>query len=100
MDVKVILKVQPRSTLLPTTATSFWLQGILHPADAVLAVEHGADGIIVSNHGGRQLDTAVSTMDALPGVARAVDKRIPVLVDGGIQTGSDIIKVTRSVSHR
>ena len=74
------------------------MQGILHPDDAVLAVEHGADGIIVSNHGGRQLDTAITTVDALPGIARAVNRRIPVLVDGGIQTGSDVIKVMRPIT--
>lgn len=68
------------------------LKGILHPADALLAVENGADGIIVSNHGGRQLDGAVTAVDALPEIVKVVNKRIPVLADGGIQRGTDIVK--------
>jgi 4-hydroxymandelate oxidase len=67
------------------------LKGILHPADAELAVTHGADAVIVSNHGGRQLDGALATLDALPGVLAAVRGRIPVLVDGGIRRGTDIL---------
>jgi 4-hydroxymandelate oxidase len=58
----------------------------------VLAAEHGAAGIIVSNHGGRQLDTAEPTIRALPRVADAVDGRVPVLVDGGIRRGTDVVK--------
>jgi 4-hydroxymandelate oxidase len=68
------------------------IKGIVHPEDAELAVEHGAAGIIVSNHGGRQLDTSVATIEALPAVARAVDGRIPILVDGGVRRGTDILK--------
>ena len=68
------------------------LKGICHPDDAELAVEHGAAGIIVSNHGGRQLDSAIATLDALPAVADAVDGRVPVLIDGGIRRGTDVIK--------
>jgi 4-hydroxymandelate oxidase len=60
--------------------------------DAVLAVEHGAAGIVVSNHGGRQLDTAVATIDVLEEVVSAVDGRAEVLVDGGIRRGTDIVK--------
>ncbi|CAJ1003093.1 alpha-hydroxy-acid oxidizing protein [Brevibacillus aydinogluensis] len=67
-------------------------KGILHPEDAKLAVEHGVDGLIVSNHGGRQLDGAISSLDALPSVAEAVGGRIPLLLDSGIRTGADIIK--------
>ncbi|MFI5931559.1 alpha-hydroxy acid oxidase [Actinoplanes sp. NPDC051494] len=67
------------------------VKGILHPDDARLAVEHGADGVIVSNHGGRQLDGAVATVDALPAVVHAVGGRIPVLVDGGIRRGTDVL---------
>ncbi|GAA2632642.1 alpha-hydroxy acid oxidase [Paractinoplanes durhamensis] len=67
------------------------LKGILHPADALLAVEHGADAVIVSNHGGRQLDGAIATLDALPAVLAAAGGRIPVLIDGGIRTGTDIL---------
>jgi 4-hydroxymandelate oxidase len=67
------------------------LKGVLHPADARLAVEHGADGVIVSNHGGRQLDGAIATADALPAVVEAVRGRIPVLVDGGVRDGVDVL---------
>jgi L-lactate dehydrogenase (cytochrome)/(S)-mandelate dehydrogenase len=68
------------------------LKGVLHPDEARKAVEHGIDGVIVSNHGGRQLDGAASSLDALPGIAAAVDRRIPVLIDGGIRRGSDVVK--------
>jgi lactate 2-monooxygenase len=68
------------------------LKGILHPEDARLAVEHGADSIIVSNHGGRQVDGAIAALDALPAVVAAVQGRVPVLFDSGIRYGSDAIK--------
>jgi isopentenyl diphosphate isomerase/L-lactate dehydrogenase-like FMN-dependent dehydrogenase len=68
------------------------LKGILRPDDAVRAVDAGVAGIIVSNHGGRQLDTVLSGADALPAVAEAVDGRIDVLVDGGIRRGWDVAK--------
>jgi 4-hydroxymandelate oxidase len=68
------------------------LKGILDPDDATLALEHGAAGIIVSNHGARNLDTVPATIDALPTVAERVAARIPVLVDGGIRRGTDIVK--------
>jgi 4-hydroxymandelate oxidase len=68
------------------------LKGITHPADALLAIEHGAAGIIVSNHGGRTLDTLPATAELLPAVVAAVDGRIPVLVDGGIRRGTDVLK--------
>ena len=68
------------------------LKGILTPEDARLAVEHGVAGVIVSNHGGRQLDTVLSGADALPAVADAVGDRIDVLVDGGIRRGTDVFK--------
>jgi isopentenyl diphosphate isomerase/L-lactate dehydrogenase-like FMN-dependent dehydrogenase len=68
------------------------IKGITHPEDAVLAVDHGVDGIIVSNHGGRQLDGAVATLDMLPLVAEAVRDKVPVLMDSGIRHGSDVIK--------
>jgi 4-hydroxymandelate oxidase len=67
-------------------------KGILHPADATLALEHGAAGVIVSNHGGRQLDGAVASLDALPAVVEAVAGRGEVLLDGGIRRGTDILK--------
>ncbi|MCE3249901.1 MAG: FMN-dependent alpha-hydroxy acid dehydrogenase, partial [Geminicoccaceae bacterium] len=68
------------------------LKGILHPADAVLAVEYGARAILVSNHGGRQLDSAVAALDALPAVVEAVTGRVEVLVDGGVRRGTDVVK--------
>jgi L-lactate dehydrogenase (cytochrome)/(S)-mandelate dehydrogenase len=68
------------------------LKGVLHPDEAKRAVEHGIDGVIVSNHGGRQLDGAASSLDTLPGVVAAIGGRIPVLVDGGIRRGSDVVK--------
>jgi len=68
------------------------LKGILSPEDARMACEHGASGIIVSNHGGRNLDTVPATVEALPGVMEAVEGRIPVLLDGGIRRGTDIVK--------
>lgn len=69
-----------------------WVKGIFTAEDAVLAIEHDVDGIILSNHGGRQLDRALATLDALPEIVAAVDHRIPVHVDGGIRHGSDIFK--------
>jgi L-lactate dehydrogenase (cytochrome)/(S)-mandelate dehydrogenase len=68
------------------------LKGVLHPAEAAACVAHGVDGIIVSNHGGRQLDGALATFDALPRVVAAADGRIPVLLDGGVRRGSDVVK--------
>ncbi|HUA45834.1 MAG TPA: alpha-hydroxy-acid oxidizing protein [Solirubrobacteraceae bacterium] len=68
------------------------LKGILHPDDAVRAVTEGMNGVIVSNHGGRQVDGSIATLDALPGVVEAVDGRIPVLLDSGVRGGADIFK--------
>jgi isopentenyl diphosphate isomerase/L-lactate dehydrogenase-like FMN-dependent dehydrogenase len=68
------------------------LKGIVTHEDAALAVEHGVDGIIVSNHGGRQLDGAAATLDALPEVVEAVAGRCEVYVDGGIRRGTDVLK--------
>ena len=68
------------------------LKGILDPADAELAAQSGADALIVSNHGGRQLDGALSSIAALPGIVRTVGNRIEVLMDGGIRSGQDVIK--------
>jgi isopentenyl diphosphate isomerase/L-lactate dehydrogenase-like FMN-dependent dehydrogenase len=68
------------------------LKGVLHPAEARLALEHGIDSVIVSNHGGRQLDTALPAVRALPGVVEAVAGRIPVLLDGGVRRGSHVVK--------
>lgn len=74
------------------TALPIVLKGVLHPDDARRAVDAGVDGIIVSNHGGRQVDGAISTIDALDTIAPVVDSRIKVLIDSGIYTGSDVFK--------
>ncbi len=68
------------------------LKGILHPDDAKLAVEHGVEGVLVSNHGGRQVDGAVGALDALPGVVQAVEGHCEVLFDSGIRSGADALK--------
>ncbi|MDQ6811775.1 MAG: lactate 2-monooxygenase [Actinomycetota bacterium] len=68
------------------------LKGILHPEDARAAVQAGVDGLIVSNHGGRQVDGASAALDALPLVRDAIGERLPVLFDSGIRTGADIFK--------
>ncbi|MBO4164499.1 alpha-hydroxy-acid oxidizing protein [Micromonospora sp. MMS20-R2-23] len=73
------------------TTVPILLKGVLHPEDARLAVEHGVDGVLVSNHGGRQLDGVTATLDALPAVVAAVDGRLPVLVDGGLRRGTDVL---------
>jgi len=83
---KQVLELKKR-TSLPVL-----LKGILHPDDAKLAIENGIDGIIVSNHGGRQLDGVVASIDALPAIVKAVDEEIPVLFDSGVRRGSDIVK--------
>ncbi|KAK7719490.1 hypothetical protein SLS57_005688 [Botryosphaeria dothidea] len=68
------------------------LKGIMSPDDALLAVQHGADAIVVSNHGGRQLDSVPSTIEVLPEIVKVVAGRIPVILDGGITRGSDVFK--------
>eukprot|EP01133_Synstelium_polycarpum_P003898 gene3898-4509_t len=68
------------------------VKGIMCPEDAVLAVDNGVDGIIVSNHGARQLDTSPATVDVLPYIVKAVNNRVPVIMDGGIRCGTDVLK--------
>lgn len=68
------------------------VKGVLHPEDAALSVKHGADAVVVSNHGGRQLDGAMGSLDALPDVVDAVGGKVPVLMDGGLRRGGDILK--------
>jgi isopentenyl diphosphate isomerase/L-lactate dehydrogenase-like FMN-dependent dehydrogenase len=68
------------------------LKGILHTQDAARAVAEGVDGIIVSNHGGRQVDGSIAALDALPGVVEAVGGAVPVLLDSGVRTGADVFK--------
>ncbi|MCJ1305869.1 hypothetical protein MMC08_008686 [Hypocenomyce scalaris] len=69
-----------------------WLKGISTAEDTLLAIQHGVSGIIVSNHGGRQLNGAVATLDALPEVVAAAAGRLPVHVDGGVRHGTDVFK--------
>ena len=78
--------------LREVTRLKIVLKGIVHPEDAKLALQHGADAILVSNHGGRQLDTIPATIDVLPAIVNAVDGRIPLLLDGGIRRGTDVLK--------
>ena len=78
--------------LCTATKLPVLLKGILHPDDAGQAVDHGAAGLIVSNHGARQLDTVPATIDALSGIVDAVGDRIEVLIDGGIRRGTDVLK--------
>jgi 4-hydroxymandelate oxidase len=68
------------------------LKGVLHPEDARIAVRHGVDGLLLSNHGGRQLDTVPSTVDMLPEMVGAVGGRLPVFLDGGVRRGTDVVK--------
>ena len=69
------------------------IKGILDPDDAREAMTHGVDGIVVSNHGGRQLDGVSSTARALPRVAEAIGGRMPLLVDGGVRSGLDVVRM-------
>jgi lactate 2-monooxygenase len=68
------------------------LKGVVHPDDARKAIDAGMNGLVVSNHGGRQIDGQIATLDALPGVVDAVDGRVPVLLDSGVRGGADIFK--------
>ncbi|MSQ29456.1 MAG: alpha-hydroxy-acid oxidizing protein [Dehalococcoidia bacterium] len=78
--------------LVTSTRLPVLVKGVLRADDAASAIEAGARGVIVSNHGGRQLDTATATVDALPDVVEAVAGRVSVLVDGGVRRGTDILK--------
>jgi lactate 2-monooxygenase len=67
------------------------LKGVLHPDDARRAVDEGVDGLVVSTHGGRQVDRSIAALDALPDVVDAVDDRVPVLLDSGVRSGADVL---------
>ena len=69
------------------------IKGILDPEDARQAAANGADGIVVSNHGGRQLDGALSSARALPRIAEAIAGRLPILADGGVRSGLDVVRM-------
>jgi lactate 2-monooxygenase len=79
------------SLLRQWTRLPVLIKGICHPDDARAALDHGADGVVVSNHGGRQVDGARAALDCLPGVLAAVDGRAPVLLDSGIRGGADVV---------
>jgi len=89
-QIKRIRDVWPRKLLL---------KGVERPDDAERAASIGCDGVVVSNHGGRQLDGATPTLEALPDVARAVGSRITVLLDGGVRRGVDILKARALGAH-
>jgi (S)-mandelate dehydrogenase len=72
---------------------------MLHPQDAAKAVDYGVDGIVVSNHGGRNLDGAISPIEALPEIADLIGKRATVLVDSGFRRGSDVVKALALGAH-
>jgi lactate 2-monooxygenase len=74
------------------TSLPILVKGVLHADDARRAREHGVDGLIVSNHGGRQVDGAIASLDALPAIVEAVAGELAVLLDSGVRTGSDVIK--------
>jgi 4-hydroxymandelate oxidase len=78
--------------LRSTCSLPLVVKGVLTSEDALLAAEHGASAVIVSNHGGRQLDGVPATLDVLPEVADAVGQRVEVLLDGGIRRGTDVLK--------
>jgi lactate 2-monooxygenase len=80
------------SQLREMTSLPIVIKGIQHPDDAREAVRRGIDGIVVSNHGGRQVDGATSTIEALPGIAAAVGGRIPIILDSGVRSGADAFK--------
>ena len=82
--------------LKQTTKLPLLLKGILTADDAKTAIDRGVDGIIVSNHGGRQVDGAIATLDALPEVCDAVKDRVPVLLDSGVRRGPDVLKAIAS----
>lgn len=92
------LRISPSLTwksldwLRALTPMKIVLKGVMAPEDARLAAEHGVDGIIVSNHGGRALDWVMPALDALPAVVEAVDGRLEVLMDGGVRRGSHVLK--------
>lgn len=91
-----LLDAQPRwediAWLRARTRLPIILKGITAPSDAIRALDSGVDGIVVSNHGGRTLDTLPASAEILPGIAKAVDGRLPILCDGGIRRGTDVLK--------
>jgi isopentenyl diphosphate isomerase/L-lactate dehydrogenase-like FMN-dependent dehydrogenase len=89
-DLRALRRVWPNKLLV---------KGVLHPADATRAADCGADGVVVSNHGGRNLDGAISPIEALPPVLDAVGHRMAVLVDSGFRRGADVVKALAMGAH-
>jgi L-lactate dehydrogenase (cytochrome)/(S)-mandelate dehydrogenase len=89
-DLRDLRKRWPRKLLV---------KGVLHPEDAISAADCGADGVVVSNHGGRNLDSAISPLEILPQIVDAVGKRITVLIDSGFRRGSDVVKALALGAH-
>jgi isopentenyl diphosphate isomerase/L-lactate dehydrogenase-like FMN-dependent dehydrogenase len=89
-DLKVLRRMWPGTLIV---------KGIVHPQDAILAADCGADGVVVSNHGGRNLDGSMAPLEALPEVVDAVGRRIQVIVDSGFRRGSDIVKALALGAH-
>jgi (S)-mandelate dehydrogenase len=89
-DLKVLRRMWPGPLIV---------KGIAHPQDAILAADCGADGVVVSNHGGRNLDGSMAPLEALPDVVDAVAKRITVMVDSGFRRGSDVVKALALGAH-
>ncbi|EFH81759.1 alpha-hydroxy-acid oxidizing protein [Ktedonobacter racemifer] len=83
---------QDLATLRQQTKLPILLKGILHPDDARKAIDSGMDGVIVSNHGGRQVEGAIASLDALPAISEAVRGEVPILLDSGIRQASDVLK--------
>jgi L-lactate dehydrogenase (cytochrome)/(S)-mandelate dehydrogenase len=89
-DLRALRRAWPHKLLV---------KGVLHPDDATRAADCGADGVIVSNHGGRNLDGAISPIEALPAVLDAVGRRIAVLADSGFRRGADVVKALAMGAH-
>lgn len=89
-DVEAFRKLWPRTLIV---------KGLLHPEDAVRAAELGADGVVVSNHGARQLDLAPTPLEALPAIRAAVGDRLPVMLDGGVRRGAHVV-IARALGAR
>lgn len=87
-----VLTWDDMSWLRSMTTLPIVLKGICHPDDARRAIDTGADGVYVSNHGGRQANGGIAAIDMLPGVVEAVGSRVPVLFDSGVRSGSDVVK--------
>ncbi len=99
LDVSKVTQLYPLAVnwdfvkrLRDTVTVKFLIKGIVTREDAQLAVEHGVDGLIVSNHGGRAEDTLRPTIESLPEVLEGVGGKVPVIVDGGVRRGTDIFK--------